>query len=270
MQLLERRYEYSEQLLVRARKQTTEQFAVTTCAEHPELFDAAVVLENDVWDPISFLDYTPAHHAHYDNLLEQFPEYHLCMVELDTGDVVATGLCVPLQIAPGRRLPNEGWDWIVETAHAQDGRDANLIGALAISVPEPYRHKGLARDMINTMRALAVMKSYKGVIAPVRPSSKCEHVDVPMKEYIQWRDSRGRIFDPWLRSHAAVGGQITGVCDRSMVVEKPLEFWKPWTDGPIGDSPVFNVEGALTPVVVDAQAGVGRYHEPNVWVIHHA
>jgi hypothetical protein len=153
VQLLERRYEYSEQLLGRARKQTTEQFAVTTCAEHPELFDAAVALENQVWDPLSFLDDTPAHHAYYDGLLERFPEYHLCMVELDTGDVVATGLCVPLHIAPGRRLPNEGWDWIVDTAHAQGGRGANVIGALAISVPDEHRHKGLARDMINTMRA---------------------------------------------------------------------------------------------------------------------
>jgi hypothetical protein len=270
VQLLDRRFEYSEQLLVRARKQTTEQFAVTTCQEHPELLPAAIALEDEVWEPLSFLDHTPAHHNYYEELLEQFPEYHLCMVELDTGDVVATGLCVPLQIQPGRRLPDDGWDWIVNTAHEQDGRNANVIGALAISVPESYRHKGLARDMINTMRALAVMKNYKGVIAPVRPSSKCEHADVPMKDYIKWRDERGRMFDPWLRSHAAVGGQVIGVCERSMVVEKPLEFWKSWAGGPIGYGPSFTVEGALAPIKIDAAAGMGRYHEPNVWVIHHA
>ena len=113
LQLADRKYSQSRQLLARTRKETAEQFAVTTCAEHPELFEASVVLENETWDELSFLDYTAAHHDHYDELLERFPEYHLCMIELQTGELVATGMCVPLHVPDQAELPREGWDWVV-------------------------------------------------------------------------------------------------------------------------------------------------------------
>lgn len=255
-------------MLARSRKEITDRYAVTTCREYPEFFDASVSIENDVWDDISFLDYTSAHHAYYDALLEQFPDYHLCMIELETGDLVATGMCVPLYVPPGQALPRNGWDWIVETAHEQGGRKANTLAALSISVPEQHRHRGLARDMITSMRGLAAMTRVESIIAPVRPSAKSRYPMVPMDDYISWSDPRGRIFDPWLRSHVAVGGRIEGVCDRSMVVEKPLEFWRSWTDADLdGPGPV-TIEGALVPLQVDHQCGIGRYVEPNVWVRH--
>ena len=268
LELLNNKYQFSQQLLSRTRKETSDQFAVTSCAEHPELFDASVALENETWDKLSFLDFTSAHHAHYDDLLERFPGYHLCMVDVRTDELVATGMCVPLYIRENAELPPEGWDWVVETAMAQKGRRANTIGALSISVPEPHRHRGLARDMINTMRALAAMKNFTRVIAPVRPSAKCRHPFVPMEQYVGWIDERGRIYDPWLRSHVAVGGTVVSVCDRSMVVEQPLEFWQPWTSSTLEQSGDVAFNGALVPLDVDMGARVGRYVEPNVWVTH--
>jgi GNAT superfamily N-acetyltransferase len=270
LQLLDREYVHSRQLLARTRKETAEQYAVSTCAEHPELFDAAVAIENQTWDELSFLDYTPAHHAYYDELLERFPEYHLCMIELGSGEVVATGMCVPLRVAENAALPREGWDWAVETAYTQNGRNPNTISALSISVPEHLRHRGLARDMINTMRALAAMNGYSRVIAPVRPSAKCHYPNVPMDQYVKWVDKRGRIFDPWLRSHVAAGGRMQGVCDRSMVVEQPLHFWKPWTGSQLEQNGQIPLKGALVPLEVDLNSGTGRYVEPNVWITHQA
>ncbi len=40
-----------------------------------------------------------------------------------------------------------------------------------------------------------------------------------MHDYLNWTDDRGRIYDPRLRSHVAVGGEVVGVCEKSMVVE---------------------------------------------------
>jgi hypothetical protein len=268
LQLAGRKYSQSRQLLARTRKETSEQFAVTTCAEHPELFEASVVLENETWDELSFLDYTAAHHDHYDELLERFPEYHLCMIELQTGELVATGMCVPLHVPDQTELPREGWDWVVDTASNRSAKRANTVGALSISVPEQHRHKGLARDMINTMRALATINDYSSVIAPVRPSAKCQHPFVPMDDYVSWRDERGRMYDPWLRSHVAVGGKVVGVCDRSMVVEQPIEFWRSWTWSNLDQDGRVPFKGALVPLEVDVATGIGRYAEPNVWVRH--
>jgi hypothetical protein len=268
LQLLDLKYDRSQQLLSQSRKETAGQFAIATCADHPELFDACVALENETWDELSFLDYTQAHHAHYENLLENFPEYHLCMIELGSGEMVATGMCVPLRVANPAALPREGWDWVVETAAEQNGKGANTIGALSISVPQQHRHRGFARDMINTMRSLAVINKFSGVIAPVRPSSKCRHPLVPMQQYVEWRDERGRIFDPWLRSHVAAGGQVMGVCDRSMVVEQPLEFWQSWTCSKLDKDGPAALPGGLVPLEIDVGSSVGRYVEPNVWVAH--
>ncbi len=260
--------EVSQQVLARARRRPTEQFSVATCADNPELFEPSVALENETWDDLSFLDFTAAHHAHYDRLLELFPDCRLCMIEQETGELVATGMCVPLRVSSDTALPREGWDWIVDTASAQAGKNANTMGALSISVPEKHRHRGFARDMINAMRALATVKSLSQVIAPVRPSSKCQHPLVSMNDYIAWKDVRGRIFDPWLRSHVAVGGEIVGVCDRSMVVEQPIAFWESWTASKLDRNEMVPLNGALAPLEIDLGSGVGRYVEPNVWVTH--
>ena len=268
LQLLSRDFANSSALLARARKQTAEEFVVTTCADRPDFLEASIELENDTWDKLSFLDFTAAHHAHYDWLLERFADCRLCMIDRETGEMVATGMCVPLRAAPDAALPREGWDWIVDTARAQNGAGANVIGALSISVPEQHRHRGFARDMINTMRALAMQKRCWGVIAPVRPSAKCEHPLVAMDDYVGWTDDKGRIFDPWLRSHVAVGGEINGVCDRSMVVEQSIAFWESWTERALDQNGDVTFDGALSPLRVDHTAGVGRYIEPNVWVTH--
>jgi hypothetical protein len=227
-----------------------------------------VDLENETWDELSFLDFTAAHHAHYDSLLEMFPDCRLCMVDVATGELLAAGMCVPLRVPDDALLPSEGWDWIVETAAGQKGKGANALGALSISVPEQHRHRGLARDMINAMRALAAMRRLTRVIAPVRPSAKRDYPFVAMSEYIGWKDGRERMFDPWLRSHLTVGGVLGSVCDRSMVVEAPIAFWETWMERTLDRDGPQLLLGALAPVEIDMAAGVGRYVEPNVWVTH--
>jgi GNAT superfamily N-acetyltransferase len=268
LQLRELNYENSRRYLARSRDQTTEQFVVATCADNPKIFEASVQLENETWENLSFLDFTAAHHNHYDTLLERFPEYRLCMYELETGEMIATGMCVPLHLTDDVPLPQEGWDWLVNTAVHQGGRHPNALGALSISVPEQHRHRGFARDLINAMRALAAMKGLSSVVAPVRPSAKCHHPLVQMQDYVKWVDDRGRIFDPWLRSHVAAGGQIISVCDKSMVVEQPVDFWKTWTSDRLNRSGNVVLDGGLMPLSVDVVTGIGLYVEPNVWVRH--
>ncbi len=269
LQLLERRPTNVRTLKIGSER--IERFVVDTCESRPDLFDACVAMENEVWDELAFLDFTHAHHAHYEELLNRHPECHLCMTEAETGDLVATGMCVPLNLANDTALPREGWDWIVETASSQKGRFANVVGALSISVPEHQRHRGLARDLVKSMSVVAGLHGCSSVIAPVRPSAKREYPLVDMVEYVDWKDDRGRIFDPWLRSHVAAGGRLSGVCDRSMVVEQPIEFWKDWiTPESLGQEGPVRLNGGLAPLYVDHKKGTGSYIEPNVWVLHAA
>lgn len=234
-----------------------------TRADSPELKRAAMAIEQAAWNQLGFLNYTRAHFAFYNDLLNEFPDYQLCLVNPETGYPMAVGNTVPLA-CDFNDLPPEGWDWIVETA-SKTTPHRNALGALAISVPFRHRGKGLARRMIQEFQKLAARKGLSGIVAPVRPSEKARHPFVPIEEYVTWTDDNGRAFDPWLRSHTAAGGKMITPCKRSMVVEEPLGFWENWTGENYVKSGEYAVDGALCPVAIDVAKQFGSYAEPNVW-----
>ena len=117
---------------------------VRSRAESDELTKAAASIEQAAWAELGFLNYTSAHYRFYSDLLAQFPDYQLCLVDEETGYPVAVANCVPLACSNLNELPPEGWDWVVETA-AGGGGKRNMLGALAISVPAIHQSKGYAR-----------------------------------------------------------------------------------------------------------------------------
>ena len=189
-------------------------------ADSPELKKAAASIEHAAWSDLGFLNYTRSHYEHYADLLDAYPEYQLCLVDEDTGYPVAVANSVPVVCSGQADLPPEGWDWLVETAARNANGRANMLGALAVSVPAVHRSKGYARMMIRSLLELAERKKLDGVVVAVRPSAKVEHPWVSLSEYITWTDPQGRMHDPWIRSHLASGGKIVGLAERSMVVHE--------------------------------------------------
>lgn len=237
-------------------------------ADDPTLAKAASVVEQAAWIRLAFLNFTRSHYAYYEELLDYYAEYQLCLVNEESGYVVAAANCVPFYCEEPDDLPDEGWDWIVETAYRTRNRPANMLGGLAVSVPPAYQASGLARVMIRAMKDLANAKGLMGPVIPVRPSLKSKHPHVPMSDYIAWRDEQGRIYDPWMRSHAAMGGSILKPCERSMVVEEPVGFWEAWTNRRFSESGDYEIDGGLTPLKIDLGRGIGCYAEPNVWFVY--
>lgn len=228
-----------------------------------------MAIEQAAWNSLGFLNFTRAHFAYYQELLDQHADCQMCLVDEATGYPVAVANCVPLA-CDFNALPPEGWDWIVETAALGGDKPVNALGALAISVPGIHRGKGLARRMIEAFRELAVKKGLDGVIAPVRPSEKCRHPFVSIEDYLGWTDDKGRAFDPWMRSHTAAGGRIVSVASRSMVVDEPVAFWETMTGRNFAETGEYALDGALVPVSIDVARGIGRYVEPNVWFAYAA
>jgi GNAT superfamily N-acetyltransferase len=235
-------------------------------ADSPELKKAAAAIEQAAWNELGYLNYTRAHYEHYAGLLNDYPDYQLCLVDVETDYPVAAASCVPFACSGPDNLPPEGWDWVVETAAQRHGDGVNMLGALAISVPAVHRLKGYARLMIRALVDLAAAKGLRGLVAPVRPSAKVRHPWVPITDYISWTDQKGRIYDPWLRSHLSAGGKLIGPCERSMVVHEPIAFWENWWKQRFSESGDYALEGALAPVKIDLERQTGRYEEPNVWV----
>ena len=244
-------------------------YVVKTRADSPALNRAAMAIEASAWNALGYLNFTSAHFQHYDELLDRFAEFQICLVDEATGYPVAIGCALPFFCADPAKLPSGGWDWIVESASRLDVTP-NMLGGLGISVPRIHRSKGLARLVIKAMRDVAEQCGFEGVVIPVRPTAKAMHPDVPMHEYIAWTDDNGRPYDPWLRSHLAAGGRIVGEAQNSMVVEEPVSFWETWADRTFEQSGEYKIKGALNPVSIDLERGSGRYVEPNVWFAYQA
>ena len=124
---------------------------VRSRADSPEITRAASSIEQAAWSNLGFLNYTRAHYEYYAELMDAYPEYQLCLVDEETGYPVAVANSVPFACSGPDDLPPEGWDWLVETAARQKDKPANMLGALAVSVPAVHRSKGYARMMIRSL-----------------------------------------------------------------------------------------------------------------------
>ena len=237
-------------------------YSVRTRADSGEIRKAAQAIEQAAWARFGFLNFTRSHYDHYANLLDQYSHLQLCLVDDNSGYVVAASSCVPFEW-DGSPLPEEGWDWAVEQASRSTSPNAACM--LAISVPELHRSRGLARRLIHAVRERVEQAGLTALVAPVRPSMKSRHPDVSIDDYTGWRDDGGRHYDSWMRSHESCGGTLVGACHRSMVVDEPLGFWEAWLGHRFDRAGSHIIPGALAPIEVDLDRGRARYEEPNVW-----
>jgi hypothetical protein len=89
-----------------------------------ELKHAAIAMENATWSKFGYLNYTQPHRKYYDELLETFDDFQLCLVDVATNLPVALVNCVPVSCRESlNALPEEGWDWLVETGGTAHGED---------------------------------------------------------------------------------------------------------------------------------------------------
>jgi GNAT superfamily N-acetyltransferase len=244
-----------------------EGLVVRSRAFSDDLNRAAIELEDATWSKLGYLNHTQAHQKYYNLILEEFADLQLCLVDVESERPVALANCVPLEYGGAfDALPPEGWDWLVERGATRRHERANLLGALAVSVPPVHRGKGYAIRMIQALHEQCERLGLDTVIVAVRPTAKCDYPNVAIGDYIGWKDGEGRVFDPWLRSHVSQGARVIGPCERSMVVEEHVAFWETWAGRRFESSGHYLIDGALVPISIDLDRQNGRYEEPNVWV----
>ena len=213
----------------------------------------------------------PVANEHWDDLYQIFPEFQFALIEADTNNVVASGNSIPLawDDNPGN-LPDEGWDWALGQGFRDysAGRPPEIQCALSITIPEKYRGKGISACALRAMKSIGKAHGFDTMIAPVRPFLKSRYPLTPMARYLQWQNDDGLPFDPWMRVHVRLGGEIVRICSQSMCITGTVEDWERWTGMRFPESGTYVVSGALVPVEIDREANQGTYIEPNVWVRH--
>lgn len=241
---------------------------ITTVAERPEL---APLLGGPAWAGAwdEFMDHDPTADLYYGDKLRW--RDHILVATLGE-DVVAKGYTIGFEFPTVERptLPPGGWDAVIRWGRSD--RDASVeltaCSALEITVMPAHRGSGLSRHMVEAMCAMARGLGYSDLYAPVRPSAKSEHPELPMDEYVALRRPDGLPLDPWLRVHVRLGGEVLAVCPTAMTITGTIDEWREWTGLPLDRTGPTLVPGALIPVHVDVEHGHAVYVEPNVWVRH--
>jgi hypothetical protein len=203
-------------------------------------------------------------------LNDLFPEFQALL--LDDGQIVAIGSSIPFHwTEPAEDLPDDGWDFVVNKGFAdlEAGLEPTAISALWVTVSSDRRRAGLSSIVLNGLRHIAATHNMPSLFAPVRPTLKSEFPLEQMEEYVRRTSDDGVTpFDPWLRTHWRLGGQILHVCSNSIEHILTVEEWQSAGGYFLSEAGVFIMPGALVPVQVDFDHDIVTYMEPNVWVRH--
>ena len=199
---------------------------------------------------------------YWGRLYTDFPEFQVALVDGDALLAEAHAVPIPWDGTPAD-LPS-GWDEGFTRGMTSD-RFATALMAIAISVSPERQGQQLSSRMIATFVENARAAGLGSVVAPVRPTWKERYPLIPIEQYVHWRREDGTHFDPWIRIHERVGGEILGPAPRSMTISAPAADWEEWTGMRFPDDGEY-VFGGLAPLVV--RDGIGTHVEPNVWMLH--
>jgi hypothetical protein len=149
------------------------------------------------------------------------------------------------------------------------GIPPTTVSGLRAVVRPDRQGAGLSATIMRAMRATASRHGFSELLAPVRPLFKDRYPLIPMDRYVTWtRTDDGLPFDPFLRVHVRLGATLMKVAPESMVIEGSVREWEGWTGMAFPESGSYLVPGALDQVAIDLDRNVGRYVEPNVWMLH--
>jgi len=245
--------------------------AAYTWSERPDLAERAETLEQEVWPEYSL--HGDVESVYWGRLREAFPDFQFVVVdEVEGGEVVAEGHCIPCAWnGESDGLP-EGFDMALEGGARlrETGGRATALCALAIEILPARQGGGLSSRMVQTMVALGAAHGLPDLIAPVRPNWKERYPLTPIERYARWRRPDGLPFDPWMRVHARLGGEVLRPEPRSLRVTGTVAEWERWTGLAFPESGEYVFPRGLAPVWIDGEADLGTHFEPNVWMRHRA
>ena len=196
-------------------------------------------------------------------LYTDFPELQVALVGGD--ELLAEAHAVPLAWDGTIDDLPSGWDEGFVRGMTSS-RPASALMALAISVAPVLQGRQLSSRMIQTFTDNARAAGLSSVIAPVRPTWKERYPLIPIERYIEWRRDDESHFDPWIRIHERVGGEILAPAPESMTIRLPAAEWEELTGMRFPSDGEYVFPGGLAALIV--QDGIGTHVEPNVWVLH--
>jgi GNAT superfamily N-acetyltransferase len=239
-------------------------FSVFTHAERPDLAEQAAGLGDEFWP--EYNRHGDVTNAHWREMRLRFPELQFTLVDDETGELAAEGhtLAIPWD-GTVDGLP-AGFDGIFEPGFSDEPKTA--LCAMAAEIRPVYQGRGLAVRMLELMKEIAAREGLRDLLAAIRPSQKDGYPLAPIDEYMRWTRADGQAFDPWLRVHLRIGGEILRAEPQSLRISGSVAEWEEWTQMPFPASGEYVFPEGLATVAIDREADTGLYWEPNIWIRH--
>ena len=238
-----------------------------TLAERRDLVAEVEHFGSSVWPQLMLHDPVADHCWPY--MRNDFPEYQLALLDAGAA-VVAVARSAPLTWSGSTADLPRGWDdqFSRSVDQLERGIEPDTLGAIMIVTDPARRGDRLGGLMVQAMCTLGRLHGLRALIACVRPTLLERYPLIPIDEYATWTRDDGLPFDPWIRIHVRLGGQLSRPEPESMHIVGSVEEWEAWTSMAFPASGRYVVPGACAPVTIDRGTGTGTYFDPNVWVIH--
>lgn len=241
---------------------------IFTVAERPDLDQRASVLTESEF---------PEYNRHGDvmvrywsGLWEMFSDLQFVLYDDEADEVLGEGHAIPCRWdGTVEGLPS-GIDGVLADGFALQaaGIRPNALSALSIVIVPGKQAHGLSRSMIDTMRSMARERGMENVLAPVRPTWKARYPLVPIQRYTAWTRPNGLAFDPWVRLHQRVDGDLLRPEPHSLRISGQVHEWERWTGLAFPESGDYVFPDGLATVHIDRDTDCGTYWEPNIWIRH--
>lgn len=238
---------------------------VVTAEERPDLFERARIegLFEVLWPEYNL------HGAHaalyFGALVTRFAHLQALFIDRRTSEAVARARTIPFWWDHTLEGLPRGIDAVGLRA-IEDPRRPTALSALSAEVRSEYQRTGLSSLVIATMATMARRVGLGPLVAPVRPAWKDRFPLNSIVDYASWQRRDSLPFDPWIRVHVRLGARILRPEPNSMEFTASLSDWEDWTGMRFHRDGRYIFPGGLTPLTVEG--GVGRYWEPNVWMLH--
>ena len=218
----------------------------------------------------AFIDADPVAAAQLPRIREHFAEWEFALVDPVTDHLVAAGWGVPLRWdgAVGS-LPVGYSDSLVRALRdLDDGAAPDTVVICAVQVRPDVSGTGIAVRLLRALVDVATQRGLSRVIAPLRPTAKHLHPEMPIEDYAEWVRPDATAHDGWLRTHLRMGGRKIATTPESQIFTAPVGKWQEWSGIAMPGSGSYLVPGALAPLEVDVDSGTGVLTEPGIWIQH--
>jgi len=202
---------------------------------------------------------------YFGQLVPRYSRFQVLLYDVAADRIVGRGRAIPFRWDGSLADLPAGIDAVGLRAVGEQAAPT-AVSALAAEIENGRQGQGLSQLIIRAMALVTRNAGLDPLVAPVRPSLKDRYPLIPIEEYARWQRADGLPFDPWMRVHARLGATILRGEPRSLEITAPVADWERWIGMELPQPGEYVFPAGLAPLTV--ADGVGRYWEPNVWMLH--